>query len=171
MLSSQFNSCQSQFIDPRLPKCCFVNVAIFVDDDVDVVVCLFLLLDPQWRSMKSRREKHQNLLRLFSKTFYSWYFFGNRHLIFWRWLLSILSTSSKNRINKFTNKLIINTFIDNLTSCVVFARQLKSTQHSLHQRIYLIRGTQREYSSKPLKHSLFNVFQYLNGRYRQIFIP
>ena len=85
-------------------------------------------------------------------------FFGNRHLIFWRWLLLILSTSYKNRRNKFTNKLIINTFIDNLTSCVVFPRQLKSTQHSLHQRIYLIRGTQREYSSKPLKHSLFNVF-------------
>ena len=121
--------------------------------------------------MKSRREKHQNLLRLFSKTFYPWCFFGNRHLIFWRWLLLILSTSSKNRINKFTNKLIINTFIDNLTSCVVFPRQLKSTQHSLHQRIYLIRGTQREYSSKPLKHSLFNVFWYLNSRYRHIFIP
>ena len=25
--------------------------------------------------MKSRREKHQNLLRLFSKTFYPWCFF------------------------------------------------------------------------------------------------
>ena len=34
-----------------------------------------------------------------------------------------------------------------------------------------IRGTQREYSSKPLKHTLLNVFSYLNGRYWHIFIP
>ena len=33
------------------------------------------------------------------------------------------------------------------------------------------RGTQRGYSSKPLNIALLNVFQYLNGRYRHIFIP
>ena len=35
----------------------------------------------------------------------------------------------------------------------------------------LFRGTQREYSSKPLKHSIVKVFKYLKGRYRHIFIP
>ena len=33
------------------------------------------------------------------------------------------------------------------------------------------RGTQREYSSKPLKHSIVGRIQYLNGRDRHIFIP
>ena len=37
--------------------------------------------------------------------------------------------------------------------------------------IRLSRGIQREYSSKPLKHSIVNVFYYLTGRYRHIFIP
>ena len=38
--------------------------------------------------------------------------------------------------------------------------------------LFFIRGTQREYSSKPLKHRIEkNVFYYLNGRYRHIFIP
>ena len=32
-------------------------------------------------------------------------------------------------------------------------------------------GTQREYSSKPLKHTFVKLFWYLNGRYRHIFIP
>ena len=35
----------------------------------------------------------------------------------------------------------------------------------------VIRGTQREYSSKTLNIALLNVFWYLNGRYRNIFIP
>ena len=34
-----------------------------------------------------------------------------------------------------------------------------------------LRGTQRGYSSKPLNIALLNVFKYLNGRYRHIFIP
>ena len=33
------------------------------------------------------------------------------------------------------------------------------------------RGTQRGYSSKPLNITLLNVFSYLNGRYRHVFIP
>ena len=37
--------------------------------------------------------------------------------------------------------------------------------------LHFIRGTQWKYSSKLLKHSIVNVFQYLNGRYRHIFIP
>ena len=35
----------------------------------------------------------------------------------------------------------------------------------------VIRGTQREYSSKTLNIALLNVFWYLNGTYRNIFIP
>ena len=35
----------------------------------------------------------------------------------------------------------------------------------------VIRGTQRGYSSKPLNIAFLNVFWYLNGRYRHIFIP
>ena len=37
--------------------------------------------------------------------------------------------------------------------------------------LYHNRGTQRGYSSKPLNIALLNVFQYLNGKYRHIFIP
>ena len=35
----------------------------------------------------------------------------------------------------------------------------------------LIRGTQREYSSNPLKHSIVKRFLVFNGRYGHIFIP
>ena len=34
-----------------------------------------------------------------------------------------------------------------------------------------LRGTQREYNSKLLKHRIINRFLVLNGRYRHIFIP
>ena len=34
-----------------------------------------------------------------------------------------------------------------------------------------VRGTQREYSSKLLKNALLIIFQYLNRRYRHIFVP
>ena len=34
----------------------------------------------------------------------------------------------------------------------------------------IIRGTQREYSLKPLKHSIVQRILVLNGRYRHIFI-
>ena len=39
------------------------------------------------------------------------------------------------------------------------------------QELNIHRGTQPEYSSKPVNIALLNVFQYLNGRYRLIFYP
>ena len=35
----------------------------------------------------------------------------------------------------------------------------------------VFRGTQREYSSKPLKHSIVKRILVLNGKYKHIFIP
>ena len=63
-------------------------------------------------------------------------------------------------------------------NCVVKHRQQETIWRLLEKVtakttrvIYNCRGTQRGYSSKPLNKALLNVFQYLNGRYRHIFIP
>ena len=60
-------------------------------------------------------------------------------------------------------------------TCLSLARVAKTTKMNSFQREYVFeawcRGTQREYSSNHLNIALLNVFQYLNGRHRHIFIP
>ena len=48
---------------------------------------------------------------------------------------------------------------------------LFSVEYTPDGEIGFVRGTQREYSSKPLKHSIVERILVLKGRYRHIFIP
>ena len=53
----------------------------------------------------------------------------------------------------------------------IFHRYICPEVVTLNTKLTVIRGTQRELVQNHLNIALINVFQYLNGSYRNIFIP